>query len=372
MRIVIIGAGIAGLSAAVGLAGQGIEVDVVEVNPAGDGTGAGITLLANALRALDELGVADPCLEIGHGFDTIDIADSAGNVLMSERPPRTFHPDRPAILGITRAALYAVLAKRAVESGATLRYEQTVTAIEQDRAGVDVSLSSGEHVRADLVVAADGTYSTTRASVFGTQHAPAYVGQGAWRLSFARSDDLDAMVLLRTATGRAAGVIPTGPDSCYVFVLETTAARARIPDEQLPVLMAERLAEFSAPILQAGAAAIGEHNVSYRPFDILLAPAPWHHGRVVLIGDAAHTLTPQMTSGGGLAIEDAAVLSRLVGSAEPIADILDAFSDQRYPRVKRVYDASLQISRWEQLASYDRSLMQQLMGETHAFLAGAF
>ena len=372
MRVVVIGAGIAGISTGVGLARQGVQVDVVEANPNGEGTGAGITLLGNALRALDELGVAELCLDIGHGFDTIDIADSAGNVLMSEQPPRTFRPDRPAMLGITRSALYTVLAGRAVESGATLRYQQTVTTIEQDDEGVDVTLSTGEEVRADLVVAADGTYSSTRASVFGPERGPVYAGQGAWRLSFARPNDLDGMVLLRTAKGRAAGVIPTGPDLCYVFVLETTAERARIPDEQLAELMAERLAEFSAPVVQAGAAAIGDHNVGYRPFDIMLMPAPWHRGRVVLIGDAAHALTPQMTSGGGLAIEDAAVLSRLVGSGQPIPDVLETFSELRRPRVQRVYDASLQICRWEQLAQFDRSLMQKLMGETHAFLAGAF
>jgi 2-polyprenyl-6-methoxyphenol hydroxylase-like FAD-dependent oxidoreductase len=92
----------------------------------------------------------------------------------------------------------------------------------------------------------------------------------------------------------------------------------------------------------------------------------------VLIGDAAHSLTPQMTSGGGLALEDAVVLSRLVASGRSIPDVLDEFSATRYPRVKQVYDASLQICRWEQLPQYDRSLMSTLMGKTHAFLAGPF
>jgi 2-polyprenyl-6-methoxyphenol hydroxylase-like FAD-dependent oxidoreductase len=101
-------------------------------------------------------------------------------------------------------------------------------------------------------------------------------------------------------------------------------------------------------------------------------PTPWHRGRVVLIGDAAHSLTPQMTSGGGLALEDAVVLSRLIASGRAIPDVLDEFSASRFPRVKQVYDASLQICRWEQMAEYDRSLMAKLMGETHAFLAGPF
>src|SRR6185312_15023765 len=98
--------------------------------------------------------------------------------------------------------------------------------------------------------------------------------------------------------------------------------------------------------MRAAAVATGGHSLTYRPFDILLMPTPWHHGRVVLIGDAAHSLTPQMTSGGGLALEDAVVLSRLVASDRAIPEVLDEFSACRFPRVKQVYDASLQICRW--------------------------
>lgn len=372
MRVVIVGGGIAGLSTATGLVRNGATVDVIEASSGREGTRTGITLLGNALRALDQLGLADACVAVGDGFEDIHIADHTGTVLMSDKPPRTFRPDRPATLGISRAALHEVLTQGAASAGATVRYSTTVASIDQDDDGVDVTLSSGDTLRADLMVAADGTYSATRTTVFGSEIAPAYAGQGAWRVSYPRPADLDGMLLLRTPAGRAAGVIPTGADSCYAFVLETTTERTRIPDDRLHDLMAERLAEFPAPAIQKGAAGLRERVVTYRPFDILLVPAPWHRGRVLLIGDAAHSLTPQMTSGGGLALEDAAVLTRLVADGGTLPDVLDTFSALRYPRAKRVYDASLQICQWEQLASYDRSLMARLMGETHTFLAEAF
>jgi 2-polyprenyl-6-methoxyphenol hydroxylase-like FAD-dependent oxidoreductase len=372
MRVVVIGGGIAGLSTAAGMARHGVEVDVVEVGPPQESTGAGISLLGNALRALDELHLADPCLEDGYGFDTIDIVDGDGNILMSDRPPRTFRPDRPASCGILRSKLYNVLAQGATARGARLRYETTVTSLAQDGNGVDVTLSNGEEIRADLVVAADGTYSSTRASVFGDALVPEYAGQGAWRITFPRPAELQGLVLMRNRAGQAGGAIPLSENSCYVFILENTSGRVRMRDDQLKELMAERLAGFSAPLMAAAAASLGDASVTYRPFDIMLMPKPWHRGRVVLIGDAAHSLTPQMTSGGGLALEDSVVLSRLVGTGPSIPDVLDEFSAARYPRVKQVYDASLQICQWEQLAEYDRSLMQQLMGQTHAFLAGAF
>ncbi len=372
MRAVVIGGGIAGLSAATGLARQGAEVDVVEVGSPQESTGAGISLLGNALRALDELQLADPCLEAGYGFDTIDIVDGEGNILMSDRPPRTFRPDRPASCGILRSKLYNVLANGATAGGARLHYETTVTSMVQESGGVDVTLSNGQEIRADLVIAADGTYSSTRASVFGDGLVPEYAGQGAWRITFPRPAELQGLVLMRNRAGQAGGAIPLSETSCYVFILENTPERVRMSDDQLPELMAERLAGFNAPLMAAAAASLGDASVTYRPFDILLVANPWHRGRVVLIGDAAHSLTPQMTSGGGLALEDSVVLSRLIGTGRPIPDVLDEFSAARYPRVKQVYDASLQICQWEQLAEYDRSLMQQLMGQTHAFLAGAF
>lgn len=373
MRIVIIGAGIAGLSAAIGLGRQGHEVDVIEVGTDKESTGAGISLLGNALRALGELDLADPCLDAGYGFDTIDIVDGAGNVMMSDTPPRTFRPDRPASFGILRPVLHRVLADGATDAGARLRYQTTVTAIAQDPGGVDVTLSTGEQLRADLLVAADGSYSDTRSRIFGDDHRPEYVGMGGWRITFRRPADLTGLVLMRNATGQAGGAIPLSDEYCYAFFLENTVERVRIPDDQLVPAAIERCSAFSAPLMRAAAEALSDGaTVTYRPFDIMLMPSPWHQGRIVLIGDSAHSLTPQMTSGGGLALEDSVVLSRLVATGRPVAEVLEEFSAVRFPRVQRVYDASLQICRWEQLADYDRSMMQQLMGQTHAFLAGPF
>ena len=132
MRVVVIGAGIAGLSAAVGLARQGIEVDVIEADAPQERTGAGISLLGNALRALGELDLADPCLDAGYGFDTIDIVDGDGNVMISDRAPRSFRADRPASFGILRSTLHSVLADGAAQcrSPPVLRVHRHV-----DRAG---------------------------------------------------------------------------------------------------------------------------------------------------------------------------------------------------------------------------------------------
>ncbi|HET9866577.1 MAG TPA: FAD-dependent monooxygenase, partial [Nitrospira sp.] len=94
-------------------------------------------------------------------------------------------------------------------------------------------------------------------------------------------------------------------------------------------------------------------HVSYRPFDILLMPAPWHQGRVVLVGDAAHSLTPQLTSGGGMAIEDAVVLADEIESRDDIETALAAYTDRRFERVRNVYESSLRICEIEKGRSSD-------------------
>ena len=168
------------------------------------------------------------------------------------------------------------------------------------------------------------------------RHAPRCSAQNSRRSTSARASGgspsrvpkhLHGLVLMRNQAGQAAGAIPLSDELCYVFILENAAERVRMDDAKLPELMADRLHAFTAPLMRAAAEAIPDGNLTYRPFDIMLMPTPWHRGRVVLIGDAAHSLTPQMTSGGGLALEDAVVLSRLVANGR--ADLRRARRVQR-------------------------------------------
>src|SRR6478672_12933935 len=97
-RVIVIGGGIGGLTVAHGLARSGADVQVVEWGDPGDRLGTGITLLGNALRALDTLGLAEEVIASGFGWDVVFSRDAAGN-LVDERPaPRTFRPDAPAAL----------------------------------------------------------------------------------------------------------------------------------------------------------------------------------------------------------------------------------------------------------------------------------
>ena len=144
-----------------------------------------------------------------------------------------------------------------------------------------------------------------------------------------------------------------------MFYLESSRDPLRIADGSSHVLIRERLAEFDAPVIRDALDLVTESSqVIFRPLDITLVPTPWHRGRVVLLGDAAHAPTPQMTSGAGMAVEDAIVLAECLASSESAGEALTNYDARRFDRVKRIYDASLQLCLNEQedpVGNKDRS-----------------
>jgi len=373
MKVVIAGGGIGGLTLGHGLARAGVEVRIIEAAGRGDRLGTGITLLGNALRALDRIGLATPILAAGYGWDVVSTRDADGNVLHEQTVPRTYKPDAPAAVGIMRTRLGDLLEAHAVQSGAAIDFCTTIERIDQGDDGVTVRLSSGDTDQCDLLVAADGAYSKTRIQHFGEHLRPTYSGMGGWRYTIPRPGNLNGLVLYRSPDGHIVGGLPLSKDECYLFYLENTAEHMRMPPDRLGEMLRERLAPFGAPEIQEAIELIDDRrHISFRPFDIILVPSPWHRGRIVLLGDAAHSLTPQLTSGGGMAIEDAVVLCEELAANPSVADGLEAYSARRCERVNRIYETSLAICRFEQHPTGAGEEPMRLMAEGHAILAQPF
>ncbi|WP_176422283.1 FAD-dependent oxidoreductase [Bradyrhizobium sp. 2S1] len=369
-KVFVVGGGIGGLTVAHALQRIGVSTRVIEMGDRRDRIGTGITLLGNALRALAELGLVDACLEAGHGWDIVSVRDGAGTILSEQSSPRIWDPNRPAALGIMRPLLGQTLEDFATKSGAKIDFNTTVTQIDQDNEGVTVHLSNGETDRADLLIAADGVYSKVRQKIFGEEFKPHYAGQGVWRYTVSRTEAMNGFVLYRHPTGRMVGSLPLSKELCYLFFLESTDEKLRIPQDQVCDYLRNLLAPFTAPELVAAANMVGEDkHISYRPFDVLMMPAPWHRGRVVLLGDAAHSLTPQMTSGGGMAIEDALVLSQELDRNDDLETALATYSRRREERARRVYDIAYAICQEERKPEHGRDYSMGLLREGYAFLA---
>lgn len=361
-RVLIVGTGIGGATAAVTLARLGLDVHCIDIKPERPTAGAGICLLHNTMRALKGIGLAEPCLESGMPFAVFKEFDAAGRLLHT-------HPAPPSC-GIRRPELARILETAAQESGAVLEKGVTVQDLTDQGGCVEVQFSDGREASYDLLVAADGVYSGLRKRVFGTDYEPRFAGQSVWRFNAPRPAEADGFCLYRTPAGKVLGIFPTSQESCYMFYLESSPEPLRISEDRSHVLIRERLADFDAPAICDALDLITDSSqVIFRPLDITLVPTPWHRGRVVLLGDAAHAPTPQMTSGAGMAVEDAVVLAECVASSDSVGEALAGYDRRRFDRVKRIYDASLQLCLNEQedsAGNKDRSAA--LLLETYHYL----
>jgi len=343
--VLIVGGGIAGLALAAGLRREGLACEVLERTPALAPVGAGIVLGVNALAALRRLGAERPVLARGHVLGESALTDADGRVLA-----RTDFASLAARFGPTlslhRAELHDALLEAA--DGVPLRLGTTVEALQPGERGVRVRLSDGSTREAGLVVGADGLRSRVRELVFGPV-APRASGTTCWRLVVARPagcDDAREM----WGRGRRFGLVPLAGGRVYAFA--TANARPGTPDPQEGRVerFRARYADFGGPV--PAVLAQLRHAGDLLHDDLTeIVHAPWHRGRVVLVGDAAHAMTPNMGQGAAMALEDAAVLAELLAArpGDP-APTLAAWEARRRPRVAWVQRQSRRIGRvgqWE-------------------------
>ena len=166
--VLVVGGGTAGCALAALLGRAGVAVEMVERKPDFTTYGSGITLQGAALRVLRQVGVWDDLRRYGYEFNSLGLRSADGRMLAEIPDSRTGGRDLPATLGAYRPKLAELLAEAGVGAGAKVRLGETVGAIDQDADGVDVTFSSGDTGRYDLLVGADGIRSRTRRSSAST------------------------------------------------------------------------------------------------------------------------------------------------------------------------------------------------------------
>lgn len=338
--ILVIGGGIGGLTAAIALRRDGHAVEVVERDPTWSVYGVGIIQQANVIRAMADLDLLDDYVSAGVGFDAVEVFLPNGIKVARVPSPRLVE-GRPANVGIARPALHRVLGDRAIASGAQIRLGVTPETIEDDGSGVTVAFSDSSIGRYDLVVGADGVYSTTRAMILPDEPGPRFTGQSVWRYNLPRLPDMDALQVFNGPAG--VGLVPISDTLMYLFATTSEPDNPLYPTAGLAAAMRAKLAG-AAPTIQALAEQIvDDQAVVYRPLEALLVEGPWHRGRVVLLGDAVHATTPHLGQGAGMAIEDSIVLADELKRHDDIESALSAYRERRFDRCAYIVRASLAI-----------------------------
>jgi len=353
MNALVVGGGIGGLATALALTRGGVSVHVVEKSAAWDVYGVGIIQPGNALRALDQLGLADACVAAGHPIrgDRTTLAD--GVTVLAEHDWPSASPRLPPGNGIPRPKLHEILVSATLDAGAEVSTGITCASFEPRPGGVEVEFSDGTRRVYDLVVGADGLRSQTRTEAFDPSLAPSLTGQVCWRCNLPRLAELDRIWVF-VGPHANAGLVPLGEELMYMFTIETPPPdqAERIEALGLAGAYRERLGSFAGPIAELRELIVDDQQVVLRPIESIVVAAPWHRGRIVLVGDAAHGMTPHCGQGAAQAIEDGIVLAEELASGKQVEDALAAYTARRYERCVTIAEGSALIGRWEQ----DRSL----------------
>jgi len=365
--VLVIGAGTAGTATAILLAERGVSVDLVEAKPDVSALGSGITLQGNALRVLRDLGVWEQVRAEGYGYDTLGLRapDPAGTLLVELEDHRTGGPDLPATMGMYRPTLARILLERARAAGAKVRFGATATELSQDETGVDVAFADGSHGRYDVVVGADGVRSWTRRAV-GIDVEPEPVGMGIWRAFTRRPAEVTRTDLVYGGPSYIAGYCPTSEESLYAYIVEPAQDRSGLSAEAGLAVMRELAAAYHGPWDEIRGSLTDPTRVNHTHFESHVVDGPWNRGRVVIIGDAAHSCPPTLAQGAAQALEDAAVLAELLTGHDDLAAVWPAFTERRLPRARAVVEASLQLCTW--LKARERGDVPGLMARVAALV----
>ncbi|MFF8779562.1 FAD-dependent oxidoreductase [Streptomyces sp. NPDC015140] len=367
-KVLVIGGGAAGNAVTILLRRAGYAVDLIEAKDDWNATaGSGITLQGNALRVLRELGVWQQVEASGYGFGSVGITAPDGTVLHAQDDLRTGGDDLPATVGMQRPRLQQILIDAVRASGATVRLGTTAEILDQDADGVAVRLSDGIEHRYDLVVAADGLGSATRAAI-GITDKPEPTGMAIWRIAAPRPAGVVRTDLAYGGPAYIAGYCPTSETTLYAYVVEANRDRASIPPESYADEMRRLTSSYGGHWPEITEHITDPAKVNYTWFDRLLVEGSWHRGRVVLVGDAAHCCPPTLAQGAALSLEDAWVLAQMLTGTDDWDDALfQAYHERRITRVRPVVEASVQIGRW-QLDGVRDADVPGLMGRTMTML----
>lgn len=347
-KVLVVGGGIGGLSTALALRKGGIGVDLAEINQQWTVYHVGIVVQGNALRAMAALGVAEKCVEVGFPYDGLEFRDLHENLIADIHGVRIAGPHLPTDLGLTRPALHKVLTDAVRAAGVNVRLGLTFREISDHGDGVTVTFTDGTRGEYALVVGADGAYSKVRTVLFGDTYVPTFTGQGVWRYNVPRPPELTRAVMFAGLDTGKCGFIPLTPDTGYVLLVQAESPTERIPQEKLAESFRARLSRCTGVMAKLREQITDSSLVVYRPLHALFVEEPWYKGRIVLLGDAVHAITPHLGQGAAQAMEDGVVLGELCSQDLPVEEVLARFVRRRYDRCKVIYEGSLQIGAWEQ------------------------
>lgn len=348
LRVGIIGGGIGGLSTAVALQRQGIQVTLFERNPELREIGAGLTLWANGVQALRQLGLSDALTAVSTPLTHFECWSWRGKRLGRMQLDTIERQVGAPSIGIHRADLLRLLA--GVVERESIHVNAHCVGFRQEQGYVISHFADGQQQQTDLLVGADGLHSVIRQQLLG-QEPPRYSGYTCWR-GVAVFEDAQVSPGISSETwgrGQRFGMLPIGNGRVFWYATHNCSAGGQDHTGERKSRLLRLFHDWREPI---------EHLINATDEEAILRNdildrkpvGHWGSGRVTLLGDAAHPPTPNLGQGACQALEDALVLAGcLAVQREPVAT-LHAYEIRRMKRSAAIIDQSFlfgKIGQWE-------------------------
>jgi 2-polyprenyl-6-methoxyphenol hydroxylase-like FAD-dependent oxidoreductase len=344
VRAVVVGGGIGGLAAAIALRQAGLDVVVLEQATRLEQVGAGLVVAQNALRALAAIGLADEVARRGELGGRLVVRRADGRALLD----LNIRSHGEEVLGIHRAELQDALLEAL--PGEAVRLATRCVGVDAHDSRVAARLADGGVEEGDLVVGADGIRSVVRAEL-RVEGPPRYAGYAGWRMVVPAVGGVEPVTFSESwGRGLRVGIVPIGRGQVYWFVSESAAEGASHAGPGSKERFLELLDSWHDPI-PALVEATPEQAMTVTDVHDRKPSRQWGRGRVTLLGDAAHAMTPNLGQGACQALEDAVVLGRALEETRDVEAALRRYEERRRSRANRIVARSRQAGRLAQAQS---------------------
>jgi 2-polyprenyl-6-methoxyphenol hydroxylase-like FAD-dependent oxidoreductase len=350
MRILIVGAGIAGLAMHRALSQRGFQSSIVERNSFAGVGGTALFLPGNGVRAIGELGLLEPLLDISHPIAYQRFFDETGR-LLNEINADEFWAQVAPCRTMKRSALWGLLSEGLGDG--VIQYRRILD-IAQNKYTSHVTFQDGGVEEYDLIIGADGVNSTVREAVFPEAPSPEYAGNVCWRFIVPNVSGIrDWTVMLGTRMSLLGK--PVSSSELYVYAdLSADDAHRTVYSSSTP--LKPLFQEIAGP-LYSSLELSTQTKVHFGEL-VRLRLERWCRNRVALVGDAAHASPPSMAQGASMAVEDALVLANELADTLCVDTALMRYEARRKRRVDWVHR---QCSARDAMRRFPRRLRNALL-----------
>ncbi len=361
-KIAIIGGGISGLCSALALQNKGFEVTVYEKGEDRPAEGAGIILGRNALQALEMLNIGMDICQAGKTGEDFTIYSEFGEPLACLCPAH--HSNMAAFLFIQPERFYEILL-RYINPG-TIQYEKELTGFADQKNDVRLFFKDGTEASADYLLACDGKDSLLRSLLFPDSE-PRFSGYTVWRGMMDGKNHNLRYSETWGSRGRF-GIVPLPDNKIYWYAVKKQDEHLPDTDQWHSIDLLFNFFYYPEPI-QRILENTAEEDIFRHDLFEFQPPGQYLTSKVLLIGDAAHPIPPELGQGASMAIEEAATLAKWARSGIPLKDILHKYENER---LKRNRQLSKEIHLFRKAATIDKPVFCSIRNACLKLLPGSF